>query len=181
VPVEREPRASRYRAGMSIWGMSGHVDFDDQPTIGRIPCADRPLVNGDGALGDREAQAGAIGIPVGYPAEWQEDLGKHAFRDSRTVIADAKQRSRITGFERDLNGGSFRSVPDGITHDIFHGAAQQFFEAIHGARVGLIDDDAATARAGLEIAITGDFLHQVREVEGRRRASIDAAVDSRQR
>jgi hypothetical protein len=49
------------------------------------------------------------------------------------------------------------------------------------ALMGFSENDGAPPRARLEVAAARDFLHERRQLQRRRRASIHAAADSRQR
>ena len=72
-------------------------------------------------------------------------------------------------------------MADRIPYDVFHGTPQDLFESVERARIGLFDHHAAILRARFEIAIVGNLLHQIRQVECRRRPSIHTAIDPRQR
>ena len=72
----------------------GQANFDDQSAFGGIGCVDGSAMHGDGAFGNGEAQAGALGVIIRDAAEGQEYFGQHAGRDAGPVIADAKKRMR---------------------------------------------------------------------------------------
>ena len=72
-------------------------------------------------------------------------------------------------------------MPDRIPHDVFHRAPQQLFESHYSAGVRVFDRDAPISRARFEIAVVRDFLHQIRQVESRRRPPVHTTIDPRKR
>ena len=158
---------SRY-LGVELFGFwnvvaaEGKLDFHSETGI-RVNGTDRPLVQSDGAAGDRESKpsAATLSIPVALHAiEGIKDAREDFFGHSGAMIPYRDNSLIVLAAETDFDRGVLGGVTDGITYQVFHGAAQELGIALHGCGCGRIKPKLAVSSRRFDRTISGNFPKQ---------------------
>lgn len=146
------------------WGLCVRQRDRDHQSRPGVVRRDPALVNFHGAAGNGQPKAHPAAGPATVvldPEKGLEDVREKGFRNTGAMIANGGDRHVAAELQSNLDRRPLGSMPDRVPHDVLDGAVQQLpLSGYHGG-LNRPENEPASPRFRLEIAVVRDIVEQV--------------------